>query len=125
MIRPKAPSLVRRSKLLVSPLDAAAIDDATESGADAVVLDLGYAASNAQQPAARLAAAHAVQQLSACGADVLAWVDTATAAADVEACAVPGLTGLIAYVTLPEEVAELDAPPDGSRAVARLAPRAL
>ena len=50
MIRPKVPSLVRRSKLLVSPLDAAAIDSAAQSGADAVVLDLGYAASSAQQP---------------------------------------------------------------------------
>ena len=109
MILPKHPSLVRRSKLLVSPLDAAAIDDAAESGADAVVLDLGYAASNAQQPAARLAVPHAVQQLAGRGADVLAWVDTATAAADVEACALPGVTGLIARVSLPEEVAELDA----------------
>ena len=109
MIRPKVPSLVRRSKLLVSPLDAAAIDRAAHSGADAIVLDLGCATSSAQQPAARFAVPQVVRQLAGCGADILAWVDTATAAADVEACALPGLTGLIASVNRPEEVAELDA----------------
>ncbi len=109
MIRPKVSSLVRRSKLLVSPLDAAAIDAAAQSGADAVVLDLGYAASSAQQPAARLALPHAVQRLAGCGADLLAWVDAATAAVDVAACALPGVAGIIAPVSRPEEVAELDA----------------
>ena len=109
MIRPKAPSLVRRSKLLVSPLDAAAIEDAAQGGADAVVLDLGCATSSAQQPAARFAVPHVVQRLAGCGADLLAWVDMATAAADVEACALPEVTGLLAQVSRPEEVAELDA----------------
>ena len=109
MIRPKFPSLVRRSKLLVSPLDAAAIEDAAQSGADAIVLDLGYATSSAQQPAARFAVPHAVRRLAGCGADILAWVDMATAADDVEACALPEVTGLLAQVSRPEEVAELDA----------------
>lgn len=109
MIRPKVPSLVRRSKLLVSPLDAAAIDAAAQSGADAVVLDLGYAASSAQQPAARLAVPHAVQRLAGSGADILAWVDTSTAADDVAACALPGIAGLIAHVSRPDDVAALDA----------------
>ena len=109
MIRPKVPSLVRRSKLLVSPLDAAAIDGAAQSGADAVVLDLGWAASSAQQPAARFAMPHAVHRLADCGADILAWVDAATATDDVEACALPGVAGVIAQAGTPEEVAELDA----------------
>ena len=109
MIRPKVSSLVRRSKLIVSPLDAAAIDAAAQSGADAVVLDLGYAASSAQQPAARLAVPHAVQRLAACGADLLAWVDESTPAEDVAACALPGVAGIIAHVSRAEEVAELDA----------------
>ena len=108
MIRPKFPSLVRRSKLLVSPLDAAAIDSAAQSGADAVVLDLGCATSSAQQPAARFAVPHAVHRLAGCGADLLAWVDMASAAADVEACALPEVTGLLAQVSRPEEVTELD-----------------
>ena len=109
MIRPKVPFLVRRSKLLVSPLDAASMAAAAQSGADAVALDLGYAASSAQQPAARLALPHAVQRLAAYGADVLAWVDVATAADDVEACALPGVVGIIAQVSRQEDVAELDA----------------
>ena len=109
MIRPKVPSLVRRSKLLVSPLDAAAIEAAAQSDADAIVLDLGCATSSAQQPAARFAVPHAVQRLAGCGADILTWVDMATAAADVEACAVSETTGLLAHVSRPEEVAELDA----------------
>ena len=109
MIRPKVSSLVRRSKLLVSPLDAAALDAAAQSGADAVVLDLGYAASSAQKPAARLAVDHAVQRLAACGADVLAWVDAATADDDIAACALPGVAGIVAQVSRPEQVAELDA----------------
>ncbi len=109
MIRPKVLSLVRRSKLLVSPLDAAAIDGAAQSGTDAVVLDLGYATSSAQQPAARFAVPHVMRQLAGCGADLLAWVDMTTAAADVEASALPQVTGLLAQVSRPEEVAELDA----------------
>ena len=109
MIRPKVPSLVRRSKLLVSPLDAAAIERAAHSGADAIVLDLGCATSSAQQPAARLAVPHAVQRLADCGADILAWVDMATADDDIEACALPEVAGLLAAVGRPEDVAALDA----------------
>ena len=109
MIRPKVLSLVRRSKLLVSPLDAAAIDGAAQSGTDAVVLDLGYATSSAQQPAARFAVPHVMRQLAGCGADLLAWVDMTTAAADVEASALPQVTGLLAQVSRPEDVARLDA----------------
>ena len=109
MIRPKVLSLVRRSKLLVSPLDAAAIDGAAQSGTDAVVLDLGYATSSAQQPAARFAVPHVMRQLAGCGADLLAWVDMTTAAADVEASALPEVTGLLAQVSRPEDVARLDA----------------
>ena len=109
MIRPKVLSLARRSKLLVSPLDAAAIDGAAQSGADAVVLDLGYATSSAQQPAARFAVPHVMRQLAGCGADLLAWVDMTTAAADVEASALPEVTGLLAQVSRPEDVARLDA----------------
>ena len=109
MIRPKVLSLVRRSKLLVSPLDAAAIDGAAQSGTDAVVLDLGYATSSAQQPAARFAVPHVMRQLAGYGADLLAWVDMTTAAADVEASALPEVTGLLAQVSRPEDVARLDA----------------
>ena len=109
MIRPKVSSLVRRSKLLVAPLDAEAVDAAAQSRADAIVLDLGYAASSAQQPAARLAVPHAVQRLAGCGADILAWIDVATATDDVEACALPDVAGILASVSRPEEVAELDA----------------
>ena len=85
MLRP-----MHRSWLIVSASDGAKVAEAARSGADVVVLDLVELV--ADKAAARKAAKPAIESIKAA---VYAQVDASVLEADLDACAWPGLGGIV------------------------------
>ncbi len=96
--------LVRRSLLVVSPLDDGALTDAANSVADAIVLDLASRIPEHQRGDARRATASALGRLSSGGAELLIWTDAKGVSADLAACGRGAIAGVLAAVATPEEV---------------------
>ena len=86
--------LVRRSNLLVTPVDAAALKDAWRHDADAVTLDLAIVAPR-QHEQARGAIRSAIPQAARGGAEVFVRVSMAYMHADLDAGVWPGLAGIV------------------------------
>lgn len=86
--------LVRRSILLVSPLDRDAVENCWRHDADAVVLDLGDGVPEAAKAEARALIQECIAAGRRGGAEVFVQIAGETAYADVEASAWPGLTGI-------------------------------
>lgn len=95
---------IRRSLLVVSPKDRAAVDDAWASNADAIVLDLS-ALSVKERVDIRPLVQDDILRLGRAGAEVLVRMGLATAQADIAAAVWPGLTGII--LSYPETVGEV------------------
>jgi citrate lyase subunit beta/citryl-CoA lyase len=83
----------RRSWLVVPASRVDAVAEASRSGADVVVLDLAELV--ADKGAARQAARAAIESLKAGSAAVYAQVDASALEADLDACAWPGLAGVV------------------------------
>ena len=101
-------TLVRRSLLVVSPLDDGALLNAANSIADAIVVDLVSRGSKSQREEARRAAPSALERLSSSGADLLLWTDAEAAAADLAVCSPGTIAGVVAGVDTPEEAHSID-----------------
>jgi citrate lyase subunit beta/citryl-CoA lyase len=98
--------LVRRSNLLVTPVDAAALQNAWRHDADAVTLDLA-AVAPPQQSQARATIRSALPQAARGGAEVFVRVSMTFLHADVDAAVWPGLTGIVLAGI--ESAAQIDA----------------
>ena len=101
--------LVRRSLLVVSPLDDGALLDAARSDADAIVVDLNSRVPKAHRDAARRSASTALQRLTNSGAELLLWTDAEGASADLAACDGSSFAGVVAAVDTLEETHSIDA----------------
>ena len=101
--------LVRRSLLVVSPLDDGAVLDAARSSADAIVVDLASRVPKIHRDDARRSASNALQQLAGSGAELLLWTDAEDVAADLAACVGGSFAGVLAAVDESEEVHSIDA----------------
>ena len=86
---------VRRSHLLVSALDREAVESASRHNADAVVLDLTGASSDAEWSATRSLLPDLIPIAGLGGAEVFVMVNRASAPVDIEASARPGLRGIV------------------------------
>lgn len=100
--------LVRRSLLVVSPLDDRGLTDAANSVADAIVVDLTSRVPKPQRDDARRATPSAVERLSGSGAELLLWTDPKGVSADLAACGSEAITGVVAAVDTPEEANSID-----------------
>lgn len=100
--------LVRRSLLVVSPLDDGALTDAAKSVADAIVVDLASRIPKSQRDDARCVAPSALERLSGSGPELLLWTDVEGVAADLAACSPGAIAGVIAAVDTPEEAHSVD-----------------
>jgi citrate lyase subunit beta/citryl-CoA lyase len=96
--------MVRRSLLVVSPLDDGALTDAANSVADAIVLDLASRIPEHQRGDARRATAFPLERLSSGGAELLLWTDADGIEADLTACGRGAIVGVLTAVDTPEEV---------------------
>ena len=85
----------RRSWLIAPASRAARIEEAAQSGADVVVLDLIEFVADKDKAAARSAFAGSIEAAREGGAEVFAQIDPEAAAADLDACVRPGLAGVI------------------------------
>ena len=86
---------VRRSWRLVPLSDDGMVSDASQTGADVIVLDLMELVGERQKPQARDRAKGAIASVSRSGADVFVQVDKEILYADLTACVWPGLTGIV------------------------------
>lgn len=86
---------VRRSHLLVSAGDEAALDASWTHHADAVVLDLAEAVPTAAKPRARARIQAAIPVAARGGAEVFVRINPTLAYADIMASAWPGLSGVV------------------------------
>jgi citrate lyase subunit beta/citryl-CoA lyase len=84
---------MQRSWLIVPAPDRSKVAAAARVGADVVVLDLAELV--ADKGAARQAARAAIEAAGAGGAEVYAQVDAGALDADLDACAWPGLAGVV------------------------------
>lgn len=84
---------MHRSWLIVPACDARKVADAGRPGADAIVLDLVELV--ADRPAARKAARAAIESLKGGPAAVYVQVSATALDDDLDACAWPGLTGIV------------------------------
>jgi citrate lyase subunit beta/citryl-CoA lyase len=84
---------MHRSWLIVPASDARRVADAAGAGADVVVLDLVELVADGG--AARQAARAAIESAGAGGAEIYAQVDAGALEADLDACAWPGLAGVV------------------------------
>ena len=94
--------------VVVSPLDDAALRDAADSVADAIVVDLASRVHESQRDDARHAASSALARLSISGAELLVWTDAEGVAADLAACGSGSIAGVVAAVDTPEEAHSID-----------------
>ena len=100
---------VRRSYLVVSPLDADAVAASWTHDADAVILDLA-AVPDARKAQARAALADAIPAAGRGAAEVFVRVSPSLLYADVEAAAMHGLSGIaLGGAGCAEDVARADA----------------
>ena len=101
----------RRSWLLVAASQAEQIEHAAVAGADVIVLDLVELIAEHDKYSARKNVRAAIQTAGARGAEVFAQIDPALLVSDLEACAWPGLSGVVLARTESaeqvEEAAEL------------------
>lgn len=88
-------TLIRRSILLVSLADREAVEASWRHGADAIALDLADGVPEPALEGARGFARQAVALARRGGAEVFIRISRATAHADIEAAAWPGLTGIM------------------------------
>jgi citrate lyase subunit beta/citryl-CoA lyase len=86
---------IRRSWLLVPMSRGEQIVQATQSGADAIVLDLAELVAEEDKHAARDKVEAAIHIVQAGGAEVFAQIDPAAPHADIHACVRPGLSGVV------------------------------
>jgi citrate lyase subunit beta/citryl-CoA lyase len=86
---------VRRSILLVSPLDRDGVAGSWRHDADAVALDLAGCVPSHLRAEARRLVRDSIEMAGRGGAEVFARIDAAVAYADLEAAAWPGLAGAI------------------------------
>ncbi len=86
---------IRRSWLLVPASGQERATDAHRAGADVVVLDLVEFVAEQDKPEARERVAWAIDRVKAGGAEVFAQVDPELLYADLKACVLPGLSGII------------------------------
>jgi citrate lyase subunit beta/citryl-CoA lyase len=86
---------MRRSWLLVPASRPDEVGRAARSGADAIVLDLVELVTERDRDAARRAFPAMLAMAQAGGAGIFAQTDPQSAAADLAACAGPGLTGVV------------------------------
>ena len=86
--------LVRRSNLVVSMSDAAAVENAWRHDADAITLDLRNVPANPRNEVhSRIR--DAISAAARGGAEVFVRVNDSTETVDLEACVWPGLTGIM------------------------------
>jgi len=88
-------SLVRRSVLVVSVTDQAAVADSWRHNADAIALDLPDRNAAPGRSAARMLLAEAVEHAGRGGAEVFVRIDQALGYADIKATVMPGLGGVV------------------------------
>lgn len=86
---------IRRSWLLVPMSEAELIEQAPQSGADVIVLDLVELVAEEDKHAARENVRAAIDKLQAGGAEVFAQIDPELLYADLHACVWPGLSGVV------------------------------
>ena len=89
------PPLIRRSNLLVTVTDGAAVADSWRHEADAVTLDLAQGVADGRKSEARTLLSEVIPLAAKAGAEVFVRVNRAFAYADIEAAARPGLTGVM------------------------------
>ena len=85
----------RRSWLLAPVSQSDAVEEAATSGADVIVLDLVELVADQHKPGARKSFRGAIDKARAGGAEVFAQIDPKLLIPDLEACAWPGLSGVI------------------------------
>ena len=101
---------VRRSYLVISPLNEDEVAACWTHNADAVILDLAGPVPDARKAEARASLSRAVPVAGRGGAEVFVRVNKALLYADVEAAAVPGLRGIVlGGAGCAEDVARADA----------------
>ena len=101
--------VVRRSWLIVPCDDAAQVEQAAASAADAVVLDLTEFVPECRKPAAREHLAETIAALARGDAEVFVQVDKELLYADLSAAVWPGISGiLMPHLESPQEVSEAD-----------------
>ncbi|MCY4624923.1 MAG: aldolase/citrate lyase family protein [Chloroflexi bacterium] len=100
-------ALVRRSLLVVSPLDRDALERAVGAGADAVVLDVARGPAAHRREEARRGLGAAIASVAQSGAEVLLWTDAGGAGADLAACE-GGVSGVLAAAESAADVASVD-----------------
>ncbi|MGE3537092.1 MAG: CoA ester lyase [Candidatus Tectimicrobiota bacterium] len=100
---------IRRSWLIVPAHDSARLDEAAQSGADVVVLDLQDLVHDTKKHAARAAVREAIPRLCARGVEVFVRSDLELLYADLQASVWRGLSGvLLPGVTSVAQVQEAD-----------------
>jgi citrate lyase beta subunit len=97
---------IRRSYLVVSPLDEPAVEQAWTHNADAITLDL-HSLPAAQKGSARARIREQLEGLGRGGAEAFVSISQAHLYADAEAAVWPGLTGLL--IAHPERAEEVQA----------------
>ncbi len=101
-------ALVRRSLLVVSPVDGDALERAVRAGADAVVLDTARGPAAHRREETRRGLGEAVASVAQTGAEVLLWTDAGGVEADLAACE-GGVSGVLATAESEADVASVDA----------------
>jgi citrate lyase subunit beta / citryl-CoA lyase len=100
---------IRRSWLVVPMSKPEEIARAARSAADVIVLDLVEFVAEEDKPGARDRVEAAIRTAQASGAEVFAQVDPELLVADLHACAMPGLTGVIvSQVESAQQIADVD-----------------
>ena len=100
---------LRRSWLLMPPLDGSQVTEALSNYPDVLVVNLLELVSESRRPQARQQARASIEDAAAGGAQVFAQVDKAFLATDLEAAVWPGLTGVIVpRLESPQEVQTCD-----------------
>jgi citrate lyase subunit beta/citryl-CoA lyase len=100
----------RRSWLLVPASKPELIEQARGCAADVIVLDLVELVAEKDRLAARAAVAAAVQTVQAAGAAVFVQISPQSHGADLDACVVPGMSGVVVTrAESPGEIAEIAA----------------
>ena len=102
------PPLIRRSNLLVTVTDGAAVADCWRHQADAITLDLAQGVAAGRKSEARTLLTDVIPLAAKGGAEVFICVNRAFALADIEAAAGPRLTGVVLPgVESAEEITEI------------------
>jgi citrate lyase subunit beta/citryl-CoA lyase len=101
-------ALVRRSMLVVSPLDGDGLARAATAGADAIVLDMARGAAAHRREEARRELGGALGTLAGSGAELLLWTDATGAALDLRACDSNAVCGVLVTAGASDDVVMVD-----------------